>query len=97
MEVTHEMPYESSSLKSTPPGDDHRKITDVEILGLVHESLHGSGYGHLRTLNAYCENGRVTLQGRVPTYYLKQVAQSVVLTVTGVRDIDNDIRVHGSR
>ena len=38
-------------------------------------------------------NGRVVLQGRVPTYYLKQLAQSVALAVVGVTALENQIAV----
>jgi osmotically-inducible protein OsmY len=38
-------------------------------------------------------NGRVVLQGRVPSYYLKQLAQSAVLAVVGVNSVENQIAV----
>ena len=59
----------------------------------VWQALHASGYTQFRQLQVYFEHGRITLQGRLPTYYLKQVAQSAVLSVDGVRDIDNDVKV----
>ena len=74
--------------------DEDRNMTDEQILELVNEALRGCG--QLRNLEANCDNGRVTLQGLVPTNYLKQVAQAVVQSVAGIRDIDNDIRVVSS-
>jgi osmotically-inducible protein OsmY len=38
-------------------------------------------------------DGRVILQGRVPSYYLKQMAQSVTLAVVGVKSLENQIAV----
>jgi osmotically-inducible protein OsmY len=38
-------------------------------------------------------NGRVVLQGRVPSYYLKQLAQSAALAVVGVNSVENQIAV----
>ena len=73
------------------------KKTDDQILDLVHQALKATGYGQLRRLCAYCDNGRVTLQGRVPTYYLKQVAHESVNAIPGVRDIDNDLKVTSPR
>ena len=35
----------------------------------------------------------VTLRGRVPSYYLKQLAQSVVLAAPGVRGLRNELAV----
>lgn len=68
-------------------------MTDEQIVLLVYEALGSTGYAQLRRLEAYCHDGRVTLQGRLPTYYLKQVAQSAIRGVDGVRDIDNDVKV----
>lgn len=70
-------------------------MRDKQIIDLVRAALCSSGYDPLRTLHAYCDDGRVTLEGRVPTYYLKQVAQSVLRTVSGVQRIDNEVHVTG--
>ena len=72
-------------------------MTDERIVDQVHQALHASGYGQLRKLQVHCDHGRVTLQGRLPTYYLKQVAQSLVDTVPGVHDIDNDVSVYSPK
>ena len=77
--------------------DEKRPVTDDLIVDLVHQALYASGYGQLRRLQAYCDHGRVTLQGRLPTYHLKQVAQSLIDSVPGVRDIDNDVSVFSPR
>jgi osmotically-inducible protein OsmY len=44
---------------------------------------------------AIAANGRgaVVLQGQVPTYYHKQLAQSVALSVAGVTSLENQITV----
>jgi osmotically-inducible protein OsmY len=39
------------------------------------------------------DGGCVVLHGCVPSYYLKQIAQTVVGQVEGVRRIDNQIQV----
>ncbi len=39
------------------------------------------------------EGGLVVLRGCLPSYYLKQIAQTVVAQVEGVRRIDNRIQV----
>lgn len=54
------------------------------------------GSGHLRLRNIRVEEddeGRVILSGRVPTYYLKQVAQSIAVAVEGVGAICNELTV----
>ena len=67
--------------------------TDDEIAGRAYLALAASGYRSLRNLQVSCNNGRVTLEGQLPTYYLKQLAQSLVQRVEGVCDVDNDVCV----
>lgn len=66
---------------------------DHRIVDAAYRAFRASGYGQLLGLSVYCDDGRVTLQGRLPTFYLKQVAQSVLRSIDGIRDIDNDIKV----
>lgn len=73
--------------------DEILVMTDEVVLCMVRLTLHSSIYKELRHLKADCEGGCVTLQGDLPTYYLKQVAQSVIRTLAGVRDIDNNVNV----
>lgn len=70
-----------------------RTTTDDQIVELVRQSFRDSGYGQFRQLKVYCDHGRVTLQGCLPTYYLKQVAQTVIRLIPGIRDLDNDVKV----
>jgi osmotically-inducible protein OsmY len=74
-------------------GAERIAALDRLIVDNVQRALRASGYGQLLKLKAFCEHGRVTLQGCVPTYYLKQVAQSVLRSIDGIRDIDNDVKV----
>ena len=46
-----------------------------------------------RTLRFETEEGRVTLQGVVKTFYQKQMAQEAVRHVDGVEQIDNRLEV----
>ncbi len=74
-------------------GNEQIAALDRLIVDNVYRALRASGYGQLLKLSAHCEHGRVTLQGCVPTYYLKQVAQSVLNSIDGIRNIDNDVNV----
>lgn len=60
----------------------------------VRRGLETSGYGELRTITCRVEGGIVTLNGRVSSYYLKQIAQSIVGRQAGVCRIENllDVR-----
>jgi osmotically-inducible protein OsmY len=69
------------------------QMDDEQILDQVRRTLDGSGYEQLRRVHAYCSHGRVILQGRISTYYMKQLAQELIRNVENIRDIDNDLRV----
>jgi osmotically-inducible protein OsmY len=72
--------------------DDSRR--SKQLCEDIHRALLATGQMWLRdvviTSNA---DGRVILQGRVPSYYLKQMAQSVALAVVGVKSLENQIAV----
>ncbi|MBS0201263.1 MAG: BON domain-containing protein [Planctomycetes bacterium] len=72
---------------------ESRVRNDEEILNEVHEAFQNSGFEQLKRIQVYCDHGGLTLQGRISTYYLKQVAQEVARKVPDVRDIDNDLYV----
>ena len=57
------------------------------------------GNPHLMGLTVRIETraGRVVLNGVVPSYYQKQIAQEVVRTVEGVKQVDNQLRVDWSQ
>lgn len=59
----------------------------------IQDALNRSGYGEFRRVDLDCEGDVVTISGRVPTFYLKQLAQSIVLAAPGVGRVNNEIRV----
>lgn len=67
--------------------------TSNELLSNVQRQLAGSGHRELRTVRVTVDGRRVRLQGRVSSYYLKQVAQAAALSVKGVESIDNELIV----
>src|SRR5439155_22005858 len=60
---------------------------------LAERALRNSPYLALRNVDCDCHDGGLTLRGRVPTYYLKQVAQAAAARVEGVRQVVNEIEV----
>lgn len=60
------------------------------MAGKVRGSLSNSGHLALKQLEVSAEWRTITLSGRVPTYYLKQVAQTVAKSVEGVTTVIND-------
>lgn len=70
---------------------------DLRLAEQVERALHVTGYPPLRAVEA-CVSGRlVILQGRVPSYYMKQIAQASALKVLGVHQLRNDLEVVRSR
>ncbi len=55
--------------------------------------LRQNAYLALKNISCEFHDGVLTLQGCVPTYYLKQVAQEVVAPVEGVERVENRIEV----
>ena len=72
-----------------------RPVSELALLAGVSEAFRQTGYGQLRRLDIECEADSVILAGRVPTYFLKQLAQAVALGVSGVACVDNGIEVVG--
>jgi osmotically-inducible protein OsmY len=70
-----------------PSADDHlirlaRQTIDSSCLRRWSDRLHVDSSG-----------GFVTLSGRLPTYYLKQVLQTIVARVPGVQELENHVVV----
>src|SRR5262245_21668383 len=59
----------------------------------VIDSLKQSGYSALKNVECRVEDGTVELQGAVPTFFLKQMAQAIALRCKGVAGIENSLLV----
>jgi len=62
-----------------------------------HLSHHNHFHGHLDTLSIDYRDETLVLQGKVPTFYLKQVLQEILRNVPGVRNISNRVDVVSPR
>ena len=60
---------------------------------LAEGCLRRNPYLALRNVSCDCRGGVLVLRGRLPTYYLKQVAQEAVAHLEGVQGVDNRIEV----
>lgn len=67
-------------------------LEDVVVVAAESRLLRSS-YAELRNVSCKFHEGILTLQGRVPRYYLKQVAQNVVGRLNGVTGINNQLKV----
>jgi len=59
----------------------------------VKHALRATGYGALRDVEVSVTARIVILAGRVPSYYLKQIAQATALAVPGSHQIENGLDV----
>jgi hypothetical protein len=60
---------------------------------LAESRLRGNPYFALKSISCDYRAGDLILRGRVPTYYLKQVASAIVAGLPGVQRIVNQIDV----
>jgi hypothetical protein len=60
---------------------------------LLQQQFHSSPYWSLRHLVCIFDRGCVTVRGTLPSYYLKQVAQSIAMKALGNDGIQSDIDV----
>ncbi len=70
------------------PASSHR-IDEKVLL----DRLCGSPYIDLHRLAYTWCDGVLTLRGRVPSYFLKQIAQAIAASVAGVAAVDNQLEV----
>jgi osmotically-inducible protein OsmY len=59
----------------------------------VERALRATGYLSLRNLQIFQHGSAVILQGRVPTYHLKQLAQAIAMAHERVAEVHNEIDV----
>lgn len=81
-------------------GDDceHPGLTSeyddaAQLRQAVELHLESCGYWYLRKIEVETAEDAVFIRGKVPTFYLKQIAQNLVGQVDGVEKVVNEIEV----
>ena len=71
------------------------KTKKKRIARLAYDALRDCGYYELTRLTCeyQCHRGVLVLRGRVSTFHMKQVAQTVVKVIEQVREIKNEVAV----
>jgi osmotically-inducible protein OsmY len=67
--------------------------TDHRLQGHVQTALQRSYYYEIQNVTCSCHEDVVVLHGKVSSFYLKQVAQTIVRQVAGVEEIFNRLTV----
>lgn len=70
-------------------GGDSRFVSE----DIIQDRFHRSPYLPLRRIECRLDDGVLVLRGRVPTYYLKQLAQTICRSLIGIRLVVNELRV----
>jgi hypothetical protein len=69
--------------------DDGLRIAALKL-------LQSSSYTALRRLRCKVTDAVVTVHGILPSYYLKQIAQTIVLRLEGIEGVVNLVEVRGT-
>jgi osmotically-inducible protein OsmY len=70
-----------------------QSLEDLHLAERLGLALRATGYGPLRDVEVTVQARLVILAGRVPSYYLSQVAQATALAVSGTHHVQNDLEV----
>jgi len=71
----------------------HLTTSRSELASRVRLTLDRADYPVFHGLTVTEDEGTIVLDGRLPSYYLKQVAQTVAASVNGVRRVVNHVQV----
>lgn len=67
-----------------------------QLMARIKRVLRSTGYAALFQIRVLVEQKDVRLEGQVPTYFLKQIAQTQVLSLKEVRFVRNNLVVEDS-
>lgn len=67
------------------------------LVEAMQREFRDSPYASVRSLVCRFHDGRLVMQGRVGSYFLKQVAQTTALRIAGAVPLDNQVEVVETR
>ena len=74
---------------------DRTVAPDPQLWTVLQRALKSTGYLPLRQLQIEIQDSRIALRGNVPSFYLKQLAQSVIRRFVTGYEIENLVEVTG--
>ena len=80
-------------LPQVPPRYPTQTLEDFRLAERVARALRTTGYGALHGVEVSVSDRVVKLQGRVPSYYFKQIAQETALAIPGMHHVHNGLDV----
>jgi hypothetical protein len=87
---------QNQAVPPVAPSPVEREAAVIPEATVIHEAervLRQSGYVALRRVQCEWQDGVIALGGKVPSFFLKQMAQTLVSQVLGVRRVNNRIKV----
>jgi osmotically-inducible protein OsmY len=78
---------------AAPPGTNDQTTITVEQLAIRQLEQHSHFCTRAQTIHVTFHSGTLTLRGRLPSFYLKQLLQEAFRQVEGVKQIDNRVEV----
>ncbi len=72
-------------------------VVPLEPRNSAEDRLRHSEYLELRNVSCDFKDGVLTLRGRVPSYHLKQLAQSLLGELAGILKLNNQLEVVAAR
>jgi hypothetical protein len=79
--------------ESNDTQNERERRRDILLCATARRLLKTSGHQSLSSLECSFSGGVITISGVVSSYFLKQMAQEIVLRVTAVYAVDNQIEV----
>ncbi|MHC4880712.1 MAG: BON domain-containing protein [Planctomycetota bacterium] len=79
--------------KRVAESESSARLQPDRLQTAICKALCESGYGALCGVEVHIDSGTVTLKGRVPNFYQKQIATSLVMPMEGVDELNNDLHV----
>lgn len=83
----------SVAWRNEQPAPASSSSSDAAVTRLAERTLYQKDFRFSRCVACEYHDGVLTLNGRVPTYYLKQLAQAAVAGIEGVDQVDNCLDV----
>lgn len=80
-------------MSSSPQVDEKQPLSANRVAEAAAERLLNASHPALRTLSCSFDQGVLILQGRVSSFYAKQLAQETVARLEGVAQVVNQIEV----
>lgn len=80
-------------MQSTGSSRGAARPQSEERSAAIRQRLRATGSPGLRQIECECRGDQVILRGHVPTYYVKQLAQSLLLADPAIRGVENLIEV----